>query len=377
MIGDNESCALPARSESFAGPLGSGPAAGHEPARRLRGTRRAGILPQMRDKPPGLDERVLIEACTGWAVDVASIEYLPVGAGSYHWSVTDRRGPVWFVKVDDVAADGAFGLLRQSLATALALHDDAGLDFVLAPVPAADGSVLRRLTSRYAVSVFPMLAGTAGDFGPHRREDLAEMADLLARLHLATPAAARLAPRTDLRLPGRERLLEALGDLDRPWTAGPYSESARELLAARAGRVHGWLADFDRLVDAARATGASWVVTHGEPHPGNVLSTATGRRLIDWGTVQLAPPERDLWMLTAAFTGMLGESPAGDDAEVLARYTRATGRAVSPAGLALWRRWWELADVAAFVDDLRRPHAGGADAAAALTFLGGYLGQPG
>jgi spectinomycin phosphotransferase len=324
----------------------------------------------MRDLPTGLTERDLVAACVdGWAIDVVSAEYLPVGAGSYHWSLTDRQAALWFVKVDERDRAAGWEPLRQSFETALALHR-AGLDFVLAPVPATDGAVLHPLTSRYALSVFPLLAGVAGDFGPHRGEHLPEMTALLAGLHLATPAVAQLAPRADLRLPGRKRLHEALHELDRPWTAGPHGERARELLNTHADRVHRWLADFDRLV---AEVGTNWVVTHGEPHPGNVLRTADGTRLIDWTTVQIAPPERDLWMLTTAFAEMVGADPTGVDAEVFARYTQATGRAVAPAGIALYRRWWPLADVAAYVDDLRRPHGDGEDAAAALTNLTGYL----
>ncbi|WP_233624513.1 hypothetical protein [Actinoplanes sp. ATCC 53533] len=62
-----------------------------------------------------------------------------------------------------------------------------------------------------------------------------------------------------------------------------------------------------------------------------------------------------------------------DDEEVLARYAEAGGHTVTPAGIALHRQWWALADVAVYVDDLRRPHGDGEDAAAALTYLTGYL----
>ena len=51
----------------------------------------------MRDKPTGLDEDQLVAAlCEGWGMRVESAEYLSVGAGSYHWSVADRNGIVWF-----------------------------------------------------------------------------------------------------------------------------------------------------------------------------------------------------------------------------------------------------------------------------------------
>lgn len=313
----------------------------------------------------------------GWGIETHSVEYLPVGAGSYHWSVADRRGTAWFVKVDDLGVedtgcDDAFDRLGRSFAAALALHRDAGLDFVLAPIPTATDAVIRRLTSRYALSVFPMVTGVAGHFGAHRPEDRAEVIDLLAELHEATPIVADTAPRADLVLPGRAVLEEALQDLGGEWTGGPCAEPARKLLSVHAGQVRRLLAEFDRRVDEVRRTAAVWVVTHGEPHPGNVMRTPAGLRLIDWGTVQIAPPERDLWMLTPALARMLGENPVGDD-DVLGRYTQATGRTVSPAGLALYPLWWRLADIAIFVDELRRPHDTGEDIAASLTYLTGYL----
>jgi hypothetical protein len=322
----------------------------------------------MRERPAGLDDAEVITAlAAGWTIDVERTDYLPVGAGSYHWSMVDRDGTAWFVKVDDLGVedgerDDAYDRLTRSLGTALALQRDAELTFVLAPIPTRSGAVLSRLTSRYAVSVYPMVAGEAGEFGVHRRPDRTELVDLLASLHGATPAVADIAGRADLVLPGRDRLQEALRDLGREWTGGPNAES-----------VQGWLADFDRLVDGVRDAGTAWVVTHGEPHPGNVMRTSAGLRLIDWDTVQVAPPERDLWMLTDAFAGMLGEDPAGVDDEILGRYARATGYSARPGAIALYPLWWKLADIAIDVDALRRPHVADADRAASLRYLTNYL----
>ncbi|WP_232344297.1 phosphotransferase [Actinoplanes awajinensis] len=256
-----------------------------------------------------MDERDLTPALLdGWGITAGELEYLPVGAGSYHWAA----GP-WFVKVDDLGVDApsrVFEDLRRSLTVALRL----GLACVVAPVVAVDGSVVHRLGDRFAVAVFPLVAGVAGEFGPHRAEDLGEVARLLAQVHGATPAVVDLAPRADLRLPGRGGLEEALRTVEVPWTGGPFAERARAVLRRHAGLVRDWLAEFDRLVAGVRGTSAGWVVTHGEPHPGNVLRTADGLRLIDWTTVQIAPPERDLWML-------------GEGLEV---YTAEAGREGSP-----------------------------------------------
>jgi spectinomycin phosphotransferase len=86
------------------------------------------------------------------------------------------------------------------------------------------------------------------------------------------------------------------------------------------------------------------VISHGEPHPGNVVHGDDGLLLIDWDTAGLAPPERDLWMVA---------TESGDE---MRRYAELTGRPVDPAALAFYRLRWALDDLSCFVRDLRAPH---------------------
>ncbi|MEU9886897.1 phosphotransferase [Sphaerisporangium sp. NPDC051011] len=384
----------------------------------------------MKDRPEGLEDTALVSAVSeGWDVRVRSATYLPLGAGSYHWAVEDDGGRSWFVTADDLGSENdawqesfhdlgsdsgrkgsfedqggendarevAFERLGRAFATAVALRRDAGLAFVLAPIPARTGAPLWRIDPRYAVSVFPMLDGEAGEFGAHRPDDRPDVIRLLTELHRATPVVAATAPRTDLTLPGRDRLEDALNDLGRTWDGGPFSEPARRLLATRARDVERSLAAFDRLVRQVRETADTWVVTHGEPHPGNLVRTAAGLTLIDWDTVQIAPPERDLWMLTGAppaealavdsTADPLARDSAADvlardsadhvrAVKALAEYTRATGHTVDPAALALYPLWWKLADIAIFTNDLRRPHSTTEDSTASWHYLNGYLKTP-
>ena len=75
------------------------------------------------------------------------------------------------------------------------------------------------------------------------------------------------------------------------------------------------------------------------------LAPASGAiMLIDWDTVGLAPPERDLWSLA---------TETGDE---LRRYTELTGRPVDSAAIELYRVRWDLDDLSCFVRDLRAPH---------------------
>jgi spectinomycin phosphotransferase len=74
------------------------------------------------------------------------------------------------------------------------------------------------------------------------------------------------------------------------------------------------------------------------------MQTDEGPLLVDWDTVALAPPERDLWM------PMVG---GRDTAEL---YVRATGTEVNEAGLDFFRLTWDLKDLAEYLKELRSPH---------------------
>src|SRR5207245_7473842 len=105
---------------------------------------------------------------------------------------------------------------------------------------------------------------------------------------------------------GQTVLETSLADLGRPWASGPLEEPARRELAAKSEIVIGWLARFDDLAARMAVGRGAVVVTHGEPHAGNIIRAGDRLALIDWDTVAVGPPERDLWMLDAGSPGALG-----------------------------------------------------------------------
>jgi thiamine kinase-like enzyme len=108
------------------------------------------------------------------------------------------------------------------------------------------------------------------------------------------------------------------------------------------------------------------VVTHGEPHPGNVIRTSTGLVLVDWDTTRLAPPERDLWHVLARLD-------PEDAPDLTALYAECTGRHLQPALLERHGLAWALADVAGFTEELRHTSTETADTATAWQALVGTL----
>ena len=311
---------------------------------------RANYIGAVRSVPDHFDGRALPGMLAdGWGFLVESAVYAPLGGGSYHWIVGSRDKRA-FATVDDLdqkpwlgeTRDDVFSGLRRAFDTALGLRK-GGLEFVVAPLASREGESVRRVSDRHTLALFPLVDGRSGAFGRYEADERTAIAEMLRRLHAATPFASSISRRFALDLPSRRQLEAALDELDEPWTQGPLGEPARALLAGRAADVVELIAIGDRLRAEVAAHGADWVVTHGEPHAGNVMRTPDGFVLVDWDTVALAPQERDLWMLGTS-----------------------TDRKVDDAAMDFFRLAWELGDLAAFTHELRIPHGENADTAKAL-----------
>ncbi|MGW6442116.1 phosphotransferase [Lentzea sp. NPDC055074] len=270
----------------------------------------------MEDLPVGLPDHDLEAGLARFGITGEPV-HAPVGFGDHHWTVGDR----WFTSVSDLTAKPLSGL-RRAMETAAALAER--LPFVVAPVRADDGETVVRLNERYALSAFPRLDGRSGSFGDPVDTGVGE---LLTELHRCTPPANT--PVAPIDIPARAALA-ALLDEPGEW----FSDQARDVFSAHAGVVRAALAELDRV--AGELTDER-VVTHGEPHAGNMIRTADGLFLVDWDTVGLAPPERDLWLAG-------GES-------------------------AFYSLRWAIDDVADFAEKLRAPHEKSRDAELTLHYF--------
>jgi spectinomycin phosphotransferase len=301
----------------------------------------------------------------GWGFQVEAIDYAAVGFGSYHWVATDSTGTRGFVTVDDLeqkpwlgdTRESVFDGLTRAFDTAVALRD-AGLGFVVAPILTSDGEAVRRIGARHSIALFPFLEGRAGLFGEYGTADeRTAVVTMFARLHQATSAVDSIARRIDLSLPGRGYLESGLQEVNRTWSGGPFSEPARQALARHVSDVAELLGLFDRLSRYVATRSSKWVVTHGEPHAVNLIRTDVSHMLVDWDTVALAPPERDLWMLVG---------DAEDDATT---YVNTTGHEPDRVAMDFFRLTWDLGDLAAYTHVLRSPHSNSEDTVKAFEGL--------
>jgi hypothetical protein len=316
------------------------------------------------------DARVLAQLDDRWHVNADSVQYVALGFGSHHW-LAHAGDRAWFVTVDDLDAklrsidetrDDAFDRLRAALQTARYLRDE-GLEFVVAPLPDVDDEVVSRVDDRFAMALYPHVEGRThewGEFGS--RADRLAVMDILVHVHSVPPDRVDSA-RECFGLANRDDLMRALDNVGQAWDTGPFAQRAQALLADNAGAIERMLGHYDRLVATALEHPERMVVTHGEPHIGNTIETDRGWVLVDWDTALVAPPERDVWTLAK-----------GDDWMIDA-YVSATGRAIIPAVLDLYRLAWDVAEVCIYTAEFRRQHDDTEDARKAITNLGTSIEQ--
>lgn len=298
--------------------------------------------------PEGVTEPSLCSLLEShWGLATPSVRYVPKGAGSYHW-VASSRTSCHFVTVDDLDAKpwiagvraDVFDGLRRAYLAARDLRRDHGLAMAVPAVPTTNGELLMKLDDRYTMSVFPFVDGTAGTGSRLDRRLAEELLVGLAALHSVPTGDIDLSPRPyDLYVRGSFDLLPA--HLAEPWVAGAFSERARTAVLANVTKLQRWLSELDTLAGNLEASAPRRVVTHGEPHPGNLISTRAGLRLVDWDTAALAPPERDLWMLGAATPWLL------------TRYEELTRRRPMVDALRFYSLAWTLSDIAYLVESFR------------------------
>jgi hypothetical protein len=278
----------------------------------------------MRTRPCDLtDADVGAAVAARWPIVTESVTYRPVGFGSHHWLVVEPTGRRWFVTADAVAdSELRLAELTAALATAHALRHRCGLEFVVAPSAGLDGALLA-VSGRYAVAVYPYLeAITPAPADP--QQTLA----MVTALHATTADAGHLTTPDDLGIRGRPALERVLASPHAFLGSGPFAADFARLVEDYQQPIREALRGHGAGAATIGAESRSLVITHGEPKPNNTMITASGPVLVDWDTVRLAPPARDLWM-----TGSVSE------------YTALTGRHVPAYQLEFYRLRWDLQDL--------------------------------
>jgi aminoglycoside phosphotransferase (APT) family kinase protein len=307
------------------------------------------------ERPGDLDDTTLTSVVkTEYGIEPMSIEYLPVGYGAHHWKIVAVDGTKHFVTVDDLRTKSWFGPNVEDTFAGLAEAYEAarslaaaGLTFVVAPETSSSGEVVCRLGESRALSMTTFVDGLTLGFGAKPKPGaLAQLQNVLAAVHETKPPSG-------MRIERLGDVVDEVQDglrLDESHVDGPYSARLCEWLRENDRDLQAAVARLER--NASAAVSDELVVTHGEPHWGNIIAAAGGLQLVDWDTIALAHAERDLWFISR-------------DPNDLGAYAEHTTLAPQRELLEFYALAWTLRDVVAYVQYFTRPHKADAESAIA------------
>ena len=236
---------------------------------------------------------------TAYDLPLQSITFFPEGEDSYGYIVVSESGKKYFAKASTSVPDSC-------LQVASLLRHKCNISGVVAPVETQNGA-LSVPWQDFRVSLFPFIEGKsrwdlwkAGkDFTDSA---LSETGVLLATIHGCPDTIAS----NDLTvakydLPLRHELHTVLEAAEKKIPPqNQYQKQLLEGLAQHKSEILQTLERYDNLGRSAEALQTPFVITHGDPTPGNlILDPENQLRLIDWDGVCLGPPEKDL----VSFTG--------------------------------------------------------------------------
>ena len=290
----------------------------------------------MRTVPEDLTDAAVADAVAAhWALTPIAIEHAPVGFGSHHWELTAADGGRRFVTADRVGDDDhRLTALVAALHIAYGLRHRCGLDFVIAPMPGVDHQLLAR-TDDYVIALYPFQqkvgTGVCDDD---------QLLSMITALHQISPALIGVTEEDDLEIVDRPVLESAFAGRK---GSGPFADLFADLIDRHRDAIEQSLMVHDRFRARLLSERSGWVITHGEPKINNTMLTAAGPVLIDWDTVRVGPPARDVWML----------SPK--------EYQARTGRRVPQDQLDHYRLTWDLDDLCSYASWFVGDHERNAD----------------
>ncbi|RKU25869.1 hypothetical protein C6499_14255 [Candidatus Poribacteria bacterium] len=235
---------------------------------------------------------------SAYALPLQSITFFPEGEDSYGYIVLSENGEKYFAKAST-------SVPNSCLQVASLLRHQCDISGIVAPLETLKGT-LSVPWHNFQVSLFPFIEGKSRwDLWKVGKDftdaELSQTAALLATIHGCTDAVAsnNLTVAT-YDLPLRQELHRVLEAPEKIPAQNRYQKRLLEAIVQHRSEILQTLERYDSLGRSASVLQTPFVITHGDPTPGNLIINAENRLyIIDWDGVCLGPPEKDL----VSFTG--------------------------------------------------------------------------
>ena len=213
-----------------------------------------------------------------YGLPITAITAAPRGYYAETWKITTDIQD-YFVKLDCTPH-------QQRLRASLPVIDQlwkSGIRFINHPIPTIDGHLCTDFAGG-TLAVFNWIPGHNLETNDTKPAEY----DMLAQVY-AVPLADVAIPRMQFNHDAADRFFTIWANLEPDSPADQVLTSHRETLELRAHRL-------EQLASICRGDDSGFVVTHGDAG-GNFMTDGDRCYIVDWDELQLAPPERDAWVM--------------------------------------------------------------------------------
>lgn len=254
---------------------------------------------------PKINKSSLIELLKdGYSLDVSDLTFIPVGDVSFSYKVSTTFGENYFLKL--IGNNRQMQSSKQSLERTLSLTTELhglGINNIPYPIKTTSG-LFKLLFEEYSIILYHFIDGKYIRWDDCSKEVFVRLTQLLAEIHKLTPQVTTPLPREDFKVYFYDELIKSLNELENYKNNEGYKKKLAELLLPIKEKLLKQLEQLIAYSELSKSEHNTWVLTHTDPTPANLLLNKYGEvYILDWEGAKIAPLEHDFMF----FLGDLGE----------------------------------------------------------------------
>ncbi len=225
-----------------------------------------------------------------FGINVISLTLVPKWETARACIVESSDHAHFFLKIysDDSIPDSAFRFAHD-------LYAKAGITTITHPLATINGQMRIQLGG-FHIALFDLISGTTAEQHKLTERQLERLGELLARIHQSKTMIGEYSVRERFEILFRDRLVAIFNDMSKiSGNSAKYKTQLKFFLEPHRQKFMEELETLGELQRGVRRKNLEFVNCHGEPSPGNVLSSNSGEvYLLDWDDPIFAPKEKDL-----------------------------------------------------------------------------------
>lgn len=293
----------------------------------------------MREPPVDLPDQTIRAALhTAYGLDVADLEFLPLGHDAWAWvyRVRTNQSGSYFLKIRRQVINEPGLLVPHYL-------QEHGVTQCVAPLQTIAGTLWAELNN-YSLILYPFIESNTGKDHGMTPQQWVAYGSVLRQIHntAVDPDLAQLMRHETFEPTG----ISQVRDVEVHVAGKKFSDSSAQELATfwreRSDDINFVVEGVERLGRQMAKMAPDLVLCHADIHTANLLLDASGALwIVDWDETVLAPKERDLMFVVGG--GISRSWVSTQDEELFLQGYGSTS--VDPVALAYYRYAWAVNDI--------------------------------